>query len=94
MRRAGMHAGGKGVQAADAMRKALGHQKFQRAIGDRRFVAKTFGGKALQHIIGPKRAMFFQQDLQACGGAPVSAAGPHPAASASARASTSPAQWL
>ena len=61
---AGMHAGGKGVQAADAVDKALLFQKFQRAIGDRRLVAKTFGGEAVQQLIGAKGAVCLQQDLQ------------------------------
>lgn len=59
-----MHTGGKGVQAADAMGKALFLQKLQRAIGDRRLVAKTFGCKAVQHVIGPHGTVRLKQNFQ------------------------------
>lgn len=59
-----MGAGGKGVQALDAMGKALIHQKLQRAVGDGRLVAEAFGGKAGEDVIGPQRLVFLQQDLQ------------------------------
>lgn len=64
MRLAHMGAGGKGVQALDAVGKTLIDQKLQRAIGDGGLVAEPLGGKAGQHVIGPQRAVFFQQYLQ------------------------------
>ena len=44
MRLAGVHTGGKGVQAADPMGQTLRLQKFQRAIGDGGLVAEALGG--------------------------------------------------
>lgn len=64
MRLARMHAGGKGVQAADAMGQPVLHQKIQRAIGHRGLVAEPFRRQPLQHVIGPQRAVLFQQDFQ------------------------------
>jgi zinc transport system substrate-binding protein len=64
VRFAGVHTGGKGVQAADAVGKALFFKEIQRAIGDRGLVAETFGGKAGQHIIGPQGAVGFEQDFK------------------------------
>ncbi len=64
MRLARMHAGGKGIQAADAMGEPVLHQKIQRAIGHRGLIAEPFGRQPLQHIIGPQRAVFLQQDFQ------------------------------
>ena len=64
MRLARMHAGGKGIQAADAVGQPCLDQKIQCAIGDGGLVAETFGGKALQHVIGAQRAVFLQQDFQ------------------------------
>lgn len=64
MRLARMHAGGKGVQAANAVGKPLLFKKIQRAIGNRGLVAKTFGGKTGQHIIGPQGTMGLQQYLK------------------------------
>ena len=59
-----MGAGGKGVQALDAVRKAMLDQKLQRAVGDRGLVAKAIGRKPRQHIIGPKRLVLLKQDFQ------------------------------
>jgi hypothetical protein len=42
---AGMDAGGKGVQALDAVGKPLFHKELQRAIGDRGLVAEPVGGQ-------------------------------------------------
>ena len=64
MRLAHMDAGRKGVQPLDPMGKALFHQKLQRAIGDGGLVAIALGRKPCQNVIGPQRAMLFQQDLQ------------------------------
>jgi len=64
VRLAGVDAGGKGVQPLDAVGKAVVHQKLQRAIGDGGLVAETIGGKTRQHVIGTKRLVLLQQDLQ------------------------------
>ena len=64
MVRAGMAAGGKGVQPLYAVRKPLIDQELQRAIGHRGLVAKALGRQPLQHVIGAERAMIFQQDFQ------------------------------
>jgi zinc transport system substrate-binding protein len=61
---AGVHTGGKGIQALDAVGKALLCQEFQRAIGDGGLVAKPLGGEALQHLISAKGAVAFEQDLE------------------------------
>ncbi len=59
-----MHAGGKGIQAANTMRKPLFLQKIQGAIGNGRLIAKALGGQPGQHIIGPQSPMLLQQNLQ------------------------------
>jgi zinc transport system substrate-binding protein len=64
MRLARMHAGGKGIQAVDAVRQPLFHKEIQRAVGDRGLVAKAIGGQPLQHVIGTKGAVILQQDFQ------------------------------
>jgi len=64
MRLSGMHAGGKGVQPAHAMGKALIDKEFQRAISHRRLIAEAFGRQPLQHVIGPQRLVVLQQDFQ------------------------------
>ena len=64
MRLARMHTSRKGVQPADAVRKPLFLQKFQRTVGDRRLVAIALGRQPFQHVIGPERPMRLQQDLQ------------------------------
>lgn len=61
---AGVHAGGEGVQAADAMGKPLFFKEVQRAIGDGGLIAEAFGGKAGQHVIGPHRPMRLKQYLK------------------------------
>ena len=50
---AGVHAGGKGVQPLDAVRKPMLHQELQRAIGDGGLIAEPLGRQTVQHIIGP-----------------------------------------
>lgn len=62
----GMTAGGKGVEPSDLVRKTLIHKKLQRAIGHGRLLAEALGSQPVQYLIGTKRAMFPQQDLQ-CG---------------------------
>ena len=54
MRLARMHTGGKGIQAADTMRKSLFLKEIQRPISDWRLIAKALSGQPGQHIIGPK----------------------------------------
>lgn len=61
---AGVHAGGEGIQPADAVGKTQVHQEIQRPIGDRGLIAKTFSGKTLQHVIGAHGLVRFQQDFQ------------------------------
>ena len=61
---AGVHAGGKGIHPLNAVRKPLIHQKIQGAVGHRGLVAKPFGSKALQHLIGTQSAVILQQNLQ------------------------------
>ncbi len=64
MRLARMQAGGKSVQAADAVGKAVFFQEFQRAVGHGRLIAKAFGRQPRQHIIGPHGAVRLKQDFQ------------------------------
>lgn len=64
MNLAHMGAGGKGVQAADAVDKALILKELQRAVGNGRLVAIACGDKAFQHFVGAKGAVAFQQNLQ------------------------------
>ena len=47
-----MHAGGEGIQPPDPVRKAVFHQKFQRAVGHRRLVAKAFRRQSLHRALG------------------------------------------
>lgn len=61
---AGMHTGGKGVEAADAVGKPLFFEEFEGAVGDGGLVAETFGGEAFQDIIGAHRAVAFGENLQ------------------------------
>lgn len=61
---AGMHTGGKGIQPPHPMGKALIHKEFQGAIGNGRLMAKPLCRQTLQDIIGAKRLMLFQKDLQ------------------------------
>ena len=90
MRLARVHAGGEGVQPADAVGKPLFHKELQRAIGDRRLVAEAVGGQPVQHVIGPQRAVCLQQDLQRAAAHRGQPRRRSAAVSASARASTSP----
>lgn len=60
----GVHAGGKSVQAADAMGKALIFKELKRAIGNRGLVAETLGGQSLQKVIGPHRPVALKKDFQ------------------------------
>ena len=59
-----MDAGSEGVQALDAVGKALIDKEFQRAIGDGGLVAVAFARQSRQHVIGPQGLVLFQQDLQ------------------------------
>lgn len=59
-----MHAGGKGVQAADAVGKPLFLKEFKGAVGNRGLVAEALGGQTLQHVIGPHGTMRLGQYLQ------------------------------
>ena len=61
---AGMHAGGKGVQPANAVGKAILDQEIQRAICDGWLMAKTVGGKTFKHLVSAHGAMRLQQDLK------------------------------
>jgi zinc transport system substrate-binding protein len=61
---AGMHAGGKGIETADPVGKALFLQKLQRAVGDGGLIAEPFGRKPRQNVISPQRLMCLQQDFQ------------------------------
>jgi zinc transport system substrate-binding protein len=64
MRLTRMHTGGEAIQAVDAVDKALLEQKIQRTVCNRRLIAVTIRGKALQHIISAHGAVAFQQDFQ------------------------------
>jgi zinc transport system substrate-binding protein len=64
VRLARVHAGGKGVQAVDAVNKPLFDKEIQCAVGDGGLVAETISSQALQHVICPKGAVMFQQNLQ------------------------------
>lgn len=74
--RAGLHAGGKGIEPADAVHQPLGHQKIERPVGHGRLGAKALGGKAFEHLIGAQRTMGLKQDLK---GAPAHGREPAPA---------------
>ena len=53
-----------GVQTTHAMGQPLLDQKIQRAIGNRRLTTKPVLGQALQHLIGTKGAVRFEQYLK------------------------------
>jgi hypothetical protein len=76
----GVHAGGEGVQAADAVRKALFFTGIPARDRRRGLVAEAFGREAFKHVIGAKRAGF-PAESPACGGAPASGARRSPASS-------------
>ena len=57
----GMRAGDESVQPLDPMRKPVCHQEIQRPIGRRRLGAFP---QDLKDLIGPKRAVPFQQNLK------------------------------
>ena len=59
-----MGAGGKGVQAVDAMHQAQINQKFQCAIGYRGLLAKTISDQTVQHLIGAHGTVILKQNLQ------------------------------
>lgn len=59
-----MGAGGERVQAFDFMGKPVADKEIQRTIGDRRLGAEPFRAQPFQNVIGAKRAMLFQQNLE------------------------------
>ena len=59
-----MHTGSKGVQAAHPVRQPVFDQKIQRPIGHRRLVGESILSKSVQHLVGAKRAVLFQQNFQ------------------------------
>ena len=59
-----MGAGDKGIEALDLVGKAMRGQEIQRAIGHWRLCAQTFVAQPVEDVIGPKRAVLFQQNLE------------------------------
>ena len=64
MTRSRLSAGHKGVQPLDSMGKAMVRQERQCAIRDWGLCPKALCAKPLQHLVGPKRRVMFQQNLQ------------------------------
>lgn len=59
-----MHAGGKGIQPLDPVRKPMFHQKIERPVRHRRLCAKPVIGQPLKHLIGPQRTVFFEKNFK------------------------------
>ena len=57
-------AGDEGVQPFDPVREAVGDEKVERAVSDRRLRAETRLAKGVENIIGPERAVLPEENLQ------------------------------
>ena len=60
----GMRTGDERVEAFDLVGEAVGDEEFERPVGDRRLRAEPGLAQPVEHLVGPERPVFLQQDFQ------------------------------
>ncbi len=60
----GMGAGDEGVEPFDLVRETVVDEKLQRPVGHGRLRSEAGLAQAVEHVIGPERAVLLKQDFQ------------------------------